>query len=181
MRVDFSGCAYVGTLTYKKTLIKNDISTIFDTGCTTTSIGLYSLKCLLGCSYNDILSKIEDRYFGENTQDASGGLHGNVRITIPSIALSNSSFDLDDSEPNIEFGSFYCNLNIDDSLAKTDGLVINSNGLSFMIRSYILIGCDFIRTFDNITISKKRASLSKFNEGLYFKEVECNRGESFSI
>lgn len=104
MRFNFSGNGYLGILTHKVGVFSSYVTAVFDTGCTMTSIGLYSLKHLLNCEYDDILSKIEDRYFGDYTQDASGGIHRNVRVIIPGVSLSNISNNY--SDDNVKFDRF---------------------------------------------------------------------------
>lgn len=183
MKFKYVDNSYIGNLSYKFGEFEYSINAIFDTGCTISSIGLYSLSSLIRKPCEYIMSRIEQRYYTCPTQDASGGFHNNVRITIPNVILSNASASIQseyDDNSKIKFDRFYCNLNIDDKLATTKG-VYTVNGKSFKSPPYILIGCDFIRTFDNINLSQRNASLGRFDKDKYFNEVECKRGDSLFI
>lgn len=71
-------------------------------------------------------------------------------------------------------------MNIDDKLAETDGWY-QFNGIWCKAQPYILVGCDLIRTFENVMLTKDKVVTTRFNMDYYFTDVECKRGSSLFL
>lgn len=170
---DKSGC-YSGWLSHKWSNGKEqDITIIFDTGCTNTVVGMYFANTVLLekaiVANRDLLySKFGSGYL----QTADGGVNRVIDISLSNVALSDYSY-----ADRLDLSAINVKLNIDDKLLYTNGFYTVGN-VAVKAEPYMLLGLDIIRYFESIVFTEEYVSVSKFDYSKYNSEVRRARTPS---
>lgn len=134
MKFDFDGRCYKNDIRYKT----GRISAILDTGATITALDVYSLAMLSGFSSRDIhsvaMSWIKSGRKAYHINTASGNMDRVITISLSNVSIG------DVSVPKL-----YIRLNVDNSLWRSDGLVVLQEK-EYKISPSLLLGLDFIRS-----------------------------------
>lgn len=142
---------------------KNTIGNIygyFDTGCSYTSVGLYSLSKLLGLNPNTILQYVNSRVSKGYPVYYSNVANGDIAATIP-VSIVNCTIG------KHKFNNLYCMLNINDKLCESNGVFKTNDGRILNISAHMLLGLDLIRSYNNITFERDFIIVDNFNEIIY--------------
>lgn len=172
MRFEYKNGYYSARIRYTRKLygITKEINAIFDTGCSTTSMSLYSLAFLLNESYEKLISDLNNPVYDSNyLLSADNEVNRATRVALPDIYLIPSRKEQGDF---LRFEKFFCSVSTDIDLAKNDGIintVINGEVVNYQSSPYVLLGYDIINSFDYFNGDKNRIYTGKFDKQKYYK------------
>ena len=156
----FTGVSYYTNIISKNSNRQEYIEGYCDTGCTRSSIGLYSLSKLLGIPSKDLLEYFEKRINKGYVELRTAIANGSTMRTIP-VRLYNIQLD------SLHFEYLNCLVNIDDILVQTNGYRELNESQLYKVQPFMLIGLDILRAFDKVILDKNKIECRDFNENVY--------------
>lgn len=151
----FDGISLVSTMHYRSQRGYSFITAIADTGCTVTYIGFNSLCKLLGKRSEEEVEKLRSSLsdLSSNYYGHSGNANG-VKDTVVRAVVKNVILDKDGC--NMWIPQLRCRVNLNDSPSEIP---------------YILMGLDFLYSFESCLLDKSGFTCNSFDSYNYNKRV----------